>query len=60
VSEKPKTLGYYRDMFALAGEDNKAVRYLDKKIADQGRDEPVLAAESQMLMLLAHMLEDTP
>jgi hypothetical protein len=36
------------------------VRYLDKKIADQGRDEPVLAAESQMLMLLAHMLEDTP
>jgi hypothetical protein len=53
-----KTLGEYRDLFAvLAGEDNRAVRFLDQKITKLGREEPVLADESQMLLLLASMLE---
>ena len=52
-----KTLGDYRDLcVALAGEDNRAVRFLDKRIADQGRDMDVWADETQMIMLLGPML----
>lgn len=53
-----RTLGQYRDLFVLiAGEDNRAVKFLDAKIAVQGRDEEVLADESQMLLLLGSMLD---
>lgn len=53
-----KTLGEYRDLFVILGgdEDNPAVRFLDAKIAKQGRDQKVLADESQMLLLLGSML----
>jgi hypothetical protein len=52
-----KTLGDYRDAcVALAGEDCDAVRFLDKKIAAQGRDMTVIAPESQMWLLLATMM----
>jgi len=58
MSEGPKTLGQYRDLFALlAGEDNDAVKFLDRKITEQGRDEIVIAPESQMLALLASMIK---
>jgi hypothetical protein len=45
-------------MIVIAGEDSKVVEYLDKVIAKhaRGRDEPVLADESQMLNLLGQML----
>ena len=53
---KPKTLGDYRDLFvAIAGEDSLAVAFLDQKIEEQGRDEPVLAPASQMLAILGAM-----
>lgn len=54
-----ETLGQYRDLFAvLAGENSRAVKFLDAKIAQQGRDEKVLAAESQMMALLVSMLDE--
>jgi hypothetical protein len=58
-NECPATLGEYRDMlFALAGSDekNKAVVFLDEKIDEQGRDEEVLAADSQMRVVLINLL----
>jgi hypothetical protein len=55
---EPKTLGDYRDLCAmLGGEDSKAVKFFDDKIAQQGRDEKVLADESQMLLLIGSMLD---
>lgn len=56
-NECPETLGEYRDIItALFGADNRAVTFLDAKIAKQGRDEKVLAADSQMRELLFSML----
>jgi hypothetical protein len=53
----PKTLGDYRDLCAaLGGEDCAAVKFLERKIADQGRDEEVIAPPSQMMFLLGPML----
>jgi len=56
----PGTLGEYRDLCAaIGGESNKAVEFLDKKIAESSRDEEVLAPDSQMrLVLMPMMLED--
>lgn len=60
-NECPATLGEYRDMcVAIGGESCPAARLLDEKILDQGRDEPVLASDSQMRMLLMPMLVRTP
>jgi hypothetical protein len=59
MTDKPKTLGHYRDLLiVIAGADSKAVEYLDKVIArhPRGRDEPVVADESQMLHMLGSML----
>jgi hypothetical protein len=56
-NECPATLGEYRDICAaFGGEDCKAVKFLDAKIAEQGRDELVIAPDSQMRMLLMPML----
>jgi hypothetical protein len=56
-NECPSTLGEYRDMCAaFGGEDCKAVKFLDARIAEQGRDELVIAPDSQMRMLLMPML----
>ena len=53
----PATLGEYRDLCAaLGGADCPAVRFLDAKIADQGRDAEVIVADHQMRMLLMPML----
>lgn len=58
----PATLGEYRDMVAaIAGENNKAVWFLDQKIKEEGRDEIVIAPDSQMRMvLLPMMLSEKP
>lgn len=53
-----RTLGFYRTFAVIAwGDHSKAVEYLDRKIKEspRGEDEPVLAAESQMLALLASL-----
>lgn len=53
----PATLGEYRDICAaLGGEDCKAVAFLDKKIAEEGRDERVIAPDLQMRHVLYPML----
>lgn len=55
----PETLGEYRDLvvaFSPFGEKSKAAQFLDEKIAEQGRDEKVVAPDSQMRMLLMPML----
>jgi len=56
----PRTLGEYRDFCVVsAGEDNRdnrAVKYFDEKIKKQGRDEVVLADQSQMMILIASLL----
>lgn len=54
---KLETLGDYRQVcIAIGGEDCKAVKFLDAKIAKQGADEKVLADETQMMALLGPML----
>lgn len=56
MTQQTKTLGDYRDLFALiGGEQSRAVKFLDGKIAEQGRDMEVVAAESQMLTALFAM-----
>lgn len=53
----PETLGEYRDMCnAIGGDKCKAVIFLDEKIKKDGRDEIVLADDSQMRMILMPML----
>ena len=48
------TLGNYRKLAAVFfGEDSGGVKYLDKKIAEQGEEEEVVADEGQMIYLLA-------
>ena len=52
------TLGNYRDLSAaFFGEDSPQVKFFDDKIAvsTAGRDQEVIAAESQVLMLLWNM-----
>lgn len=56
-NDAPSTLGEYRNMcVAIGGEACEAVKFLDKKIAEDGRDETVVAADSQMRALLMPML----
>lgn len=55
----PETLGEYRDYcVSIGGEKCKAVILLDEKIKQHGRDEVVLAADSQMRNLLMPLLFD--
>lgn len=54
----PSTLGSYRRLAAvLLGEESKAVKFLDHKIASspRGAEEEVLADESQMLHMLSSL-----
>jgi hypothetical protein len=52
----PATLGGYRDLTAsMFGSDSAALTFLDEKIQAQGRDEPVLAEEGQMVYLLTSL-----
>ncbi len=58
----PSTLGEYRDVvFRITGclSESEAVKFLDKKISEQGRDMTVEASDQQMRELLFPMiLED--
>ena len=56
----PSTLGEYRDLCAALAPDSKAVAFLDGRIAKakDGRDAGVIAADSQMWMLLFPMLTE--
>jgi len=51
---QPSTLGDYHDLCKLVG-FTKAQAYFEEKIYAQGRDDPVLADESQMLLLIARL-----
>ena len=42
----------------LGGENCKAVKFFDEKIAKQGRDEPVIAPPSQVMILIGSMLHE--
>jgi hypothetical protein len=59
-NECPETLGEYRDLvYSLVRDDkNGAVKFLDNKIEESpnGREEVVLAADSQMRYLLFNMM----
>lgn len=53
---EPSTLGAWRDLSAAVfGEGSSPVKFLDGKIAEQGRDEIVVADERQMLGILGQM-----
>ena len=55
----PETLGEYRSLCAvLGGEQCKAVKFLDSKIAESpgGAEEVVVQADSQMRALLLPMV----
>jgi hypothetical protein len=53
---QPSTLAVWRlNMAELPGNHGRALAYLDRKIAEQGADQPVIADESQVLMLLVAM-----
>lgn len=57
---QPSTLGsYYDNCKALLGDDSPATRYFADKIkaSPEGRDEPVIANESQMMVLISSLLE---
>lgn len=50
---QPSTLGVWRDLCAgILGADSPATEYFDRKIEEQGRDEPVLADETQVMALI--------
>lgn len=53
----PETLGEYRKLCAaIGGEDCRAVKFLDEKIAESGPDDKVVVPDAQMRMLLMPML----
>ena len=57
-NECPATLGEYLDLCTAFMPNSAAVELLENKIAESpnGRDEVVIAADSQMRYLLMHML----
>lgn len=52
----PETLGEYRDLCMAFGGPNAATDLLDDRIAQDGRDEVVVAPDSQMRLLLMPLL----
>ena len=52
------TLGEYRDLCLLlgGGKETRATKFFDEKIEKQGRDQLVIADESQMIFLIGQML----
>lgn len=53
----PETLGEYRDLCEAVGiPNNAAVKWLEEKIAKQGRDQKVIAPDSQVRGFLMPML----
>lgn len=58
----PKTLGEYRDLCWALTKKTRAVEFLDNKIKESpnGRDEVVIAHDSQMRFLLFPMMTQEP
>lgn len=57
----PETLGEYRKLVsAIVGESNKAVEFLDKKIAESphGENERIIVADHQMRLILFPMMAE--
>jgi len=53
---QPSTLAVWRlNLAELPGNHGRALAYLDRKIAQQGADEPVLSDERQVLAVLLAM-----
>ena len=53
------TLGNYRKLASVIfGEKSTAVKFLDKKIEEQGENEEVIQDETQMIYLLANLKEN--
>lgn len=53
------TLGVWRDLtVSVFGAHSAQAQYFEKKIEEQGELEPVLADESQVLLMLASMDDD--
>lgn len=58
---EPSTLATYRKIAVIMrGEDSAAVRFFDKKIAEQGEHEEVVADERQVLFMIASFEDDEP
>jgi hypothetical protein len=56
TQEKHKTLGEYRDLWArIAAPDSAALRWLDTRILERGRDEIVRAPEEQTRLVLGNI-----
>lgn len=56
---EPSTLKTYRKIaltLSMGDKSSKAVKFFDEKIAEQGEDEVVIQAESQVMYLIAKML----
>ncbi len=57
MNNSPKTLGDYRKIAAaLGGEGSSATKFFDEKILEQGENELVIAAESQMTYLIMSLI----
>lgn len=54
---EPSTLGTYLHMAKALAPGSKFEKFIQGKIAKQGEDAIVIAAESQMMYLLGHMLD---
>lgn len=58
---EPSTLATYRKIAVIMqGEDSAAVRFFDRKIAEQGEHEEVVADERQVLFLIASLEDNKP
>jgi hypothetical protein len=57
---KQRTLGWYRDLAPSLGLGPPAIEWLDAKIRMQGRDEPVVQDEGQMLHWLFTLSTQKP
>lgn len=55
-NECPATLGEYYDLIHAIMPNSRAAEFLEEKIAAQGRDEEVIAPDSQMRLLLMPMM----
>lgn len=50
---QPSTLGtYLKNCTAMFGKESNAVKFLQRKVDEQGEDEEVIIHETQMLYLL--------
>jgi len=56
--DKPSTLGDWKKFADILG--GKAAEFIDKKIAKEGKDARVIAADSQVILLLVSLATEKP